>query len=174
MCKTRVYQSNVNSMLPPGIPWGVLASHIPAGYPGGMIPVTQSIALRPEEVEESFIHASGPGGQHVNKAATAVQLRFNIDESPSLSGPVKRRLKKLAGNRVTNEGDLVLEAREHRSRKQNRAEAQDRLVKLIRRAAKPPKPRKKTRPSLASKKRRLENKRRRSEKKQRRKPVRDW
>ncbi|MDF1501060.1 MAG: alternative ribosome rescue aminoacyl-tRNA hydrolase ArfB [Anaerolineales bacterium] len=132
--------------------------------------ITKDIAIPEEELEEQFIRASGPGGQHVNKAATAVQLRFDVESSPSLPEAVRRRLKSLAGNRLTKEGVLILEASQHRSRQMNRDDARERFTRLVRRAARPPARRKKTRPTRASKERRLQNKRERSEKKRRRKP----
>ncbi len=132
--------------------------------------VSKNIHIPESELEEQFIRASGPGGQHVNKAATAVQLRFDVENSPSLPEGIRRRLKKLAGKRLTKEGELILEASQHRSRVENREEARQRLIKLILRAAKPPVKRKKTKPTRASKERRLKNKRARSEKKRRRKP----
>jgi ribosome-associated protein len=134
--------------------------------------ITKRIHIPEAELEEQFIRASGPGGQHVNKAATAVQLRFDVENSPSLPNDVRKRLKVLAGNRLTKDGELILEASQHRSRAKNRADARERLSRLIRRAAKPPARRKKTRPTRASKERRLRNKRARSEKKRRRKPPR--
>lgn len=132
--------------------------------------ITKDIAIPEGELEEQFIRASGPGGQHVNKAATAVQLRFDVERSPSLPADVRRRLKSLAGNRLTKEGVLILEASQHRSREMNRDDARERFTRLVRRAARPPARRKKTRPTRASKERRLQNKRERSEKKRRRKP----
>jgi ribosome-associated protein len=134
--------------------------------------ITRKIHIPETELEEQFIRASGPGGQHVNKAATAVQLRFDVQNSPSLPEDVRKRLKALAGNRMTKEGELILEAGKHRSRAKNRAEARERLTRLVRKAARPPVRRKRTRPTRASKERRLRNKRARSEKKRRRKPPR--
>lgn len=135
-----------------------------------MIEISKRIQIPESELSEQFIRASGPGGQHVNKAATAVQLRFDVENSPSLPEDVRRRLQKLAGSRLTNEGELIIEASRHRSREQNRDEARKRLVRLIRRAAKPPVRRRKTRPTRASTERRLQEKRMRGEKKRRRKP----
>ncbi len=138
-----------------------------------MIQITPSIALHENEIQEEFIKASGPGGQHVNKAATAVQLRFDVANSPSLPEPVRERLARLAGNRLTGEGVLIIGAGQHRSQEQNRRDALNRLVQLIRQAAKRPKTRRRTKPSRAAKKRRLENKRRRGQVKRWRRSVDD-
>ena len=126
-----------------------------------MIRITDTIALRDDEIVESFLRASGPGGQNVNKVETAVQLRFDVGRSPSLTAAVKARLETLAGRRLTRDRVVVITAQRHRTRERNRADALARLVDLIRRAAVPPKPRRPTRPTLASKKRRLEGKKRR-------------
>jgi ribosome-associated protein len=124
-----------------------------------MIEVTPAIALAESELVWKAVRASGPGGQHVNKTSTAVELRFDVRASPSLPEPVRARLYRLAGSRLTQDGVLVITAQGYRSQEMNRADAQARLVELIRRAAAPPPPpRKKTRPTLASKKRRLEGK----------------
>lgn len=120
--------------------------------------VTAQIVIGEQELDERFIHASGPGGQNVNKVATAVQLRFDVARSPSLPEDVRQRLTALCGRRLTQEGVLVLTARRHRSQERNRQDARDRLAELIRQAAVPPKPRRATKPSLAAKRRRLEAK----------------
>lgn len=134
-----------------------------------MITVTRHITLDEAEIEEHFIRASGPGGQNVNKVATAVQLRFDVEHSPSLPAPVRERLKALAGRRITGDGVLVITAQRFRSQARNRADALQRLVELVRTAAHPPKSRKATRPTRASKRRRLADKRHQGELKRGRK-----
>jgi len=123
-----------------------------------MIPVTDSIELDESEIHEVFVHASGPGGQNVNKVSTAVQLRLDVARSPALSETVRARLIALAGRRMTRDGILIIEAERFRSQKRNRDDALQRLLELIRAAATFDKPRHATRPTLASKKRRLVNK----------------
>jgi ribosome-associated protein len=136
-----------------------------------MIRITRDIAIDESEIQQEFIRASGPGGQKVNKTATAVQLRFDVGNSPSLPDDVRQRLVRLAGKRMTEDGVLIIEARRFRSQDRNRQDAIDRLVALIRQAAEKPTVRRKTRPTLASKRHRLENKRRQSEKKRLRRSV---
>jgi ribosome-associated protein len=128
-----------------------------------MIRITDAIAIDDSEIEQDFIRASGPGGQHVNKAATAVQLRFDIANSPSLPDAVRKRLTRLAGKRVTDDGVLIIEAKRFRTQERNRQDAVDRLVELIRKAAQSPKTRRKTKPSRAAREQRLGEKRRRSQ-----------
>jgi ribosome-associated protein len=138
-----------------------------------LIPVTRTIHLDESEIEESFVRSSGPGGQKVNKTATAVKLRFDVARSASLPDDVRRRLLRMAANRITQEGVLVIDARRFRTQEQNRRDARERLVALIRQAARKPHPRRRTRPSAAAKRRRLQQKKRRSETKRLRKPPSD-
>ena len=123
-----------------------------------MLHITDTIALQDWELSESFMRASGPGGQNVNKVSSAVELRFEAASSPSLPAPVKNRLRRLAGRRWTSEGALVIQCDETRSQARNRDIARDRLAELIRRALVAPKRRIATRPTLGSKKRRLKAK----------------
>jgi ribosome-associated protein len=136
-----------------------------------MIAINDDLALDEREITETFIRASGPGGQNVNKVASAAQLRFDARGSPSLPEPVRARLMRLAGNRVTQDGVIVITAQRFRSQERNREDARDRLVALIRRAAEPPKPRRKTRPSAAQRERRLVAKAQRSVIKRQRRPA---
>ena len=127
-----------------------------------MIRITDHIAIDESELTETFVRASGPGGQNVNKLATAVQLRFDVRHSPSLPADVRARLAALVGRRLTRDGVLVIIAQRHRTQERNREDARTRLVELIRQAAVPPKRRRPTRPTAASRERRIESKKRRS------------
>jgi ribosome-associated protein len=127
-----------------------------------MIRVTGKISIDERELTESFVRASGPGGQNVNKLSTAVQLRFDVRGSPSLPAEVRARLERLAGSRLTLGGVLVITAQRHRTQARNRQDALDRLIDLIRRAATPPAPRRPTKPTAASRARRIESKKRRA------------
>ena len=137
-----------------------------------MIQITPTISIDESEIQEYFIRASGPGGQNINKVATAVQLRFDVANSRSLPDEVRQRLISLAGNRITEEGILVIDSRRYRTQGQNRKDATEKFVELVRTAAQKPKTRRRTRPTLASKKRRLENKRRVAQIKSMRGPIR--
>lgn len=133
-----------------------------------MIHITADLEIHEDDLEWKFIRASGPGGQHVNKASTAVQLRFNLNQLPT---PVRMRLRQAKPGHITEQGVIILESSQHRSQQRNREEALERLVRLIRDAAREPKSRKATKPSRASKERRLQDKRSRSQlKKERRRP----
>ena len=128
-----------------------------------MLKVTPEISIDEAELDEQFVRAAGPGGQNVNKVSTAVQLRFNVDASPSLPHDVRERLIKLARKRINAAGELMINAQRHRTQAQNRADARERLVALVRSALHAPRPRKATRPSAAAKRRRLDAKRQRGE-----------
>jgi len=127
-----------------------------------MIRVTNDISIDEREIEESFVRASGPGGQNVNKLATAVQLRFDVRRSPSLPEQVRERLERLAGARLTRDGVLVIIAQRHRTQGRNREDARNRLIELVRRAAAAPRPRRPTKATKASRERRIEAKKRRA------------
>jgi ribosome-associated protein len=126
-----------------------------------MIRINDAIAIDEREIEETFVRASGPGGQNVNKVATAVRLRFDVRHSPSLPHDVRARLERLAGNRLTAEGVIIINAQRHRTQERNRADALERLVALVREAAIPPVPRRPTKVPFAQRRRRRESKRRR-------------
>ena len=136
-----------------------------------MIQITPDIHIRETELRLDFIRSSGPGGQNVNKVATAVQLRFDVFTSPSLPEDVRRRLVRIAGKKVSKEGVLLIDARRFRTQERNRQDAVDRFIQWVRRAAEKPKKRIKTKPTLSSRERRLEGKRQRSETKRLRKPL---
>ena len=133
--------------------------------------ITPTLNIDESELEERFVRASGPGGQNVNKVATAVQLRFDVERSPSLNDEIRARLRAIAGSRMTSDGVLVIDARTHRTQAENREDARERLAGLIRQASVRPKRRRKTRPSAASKERRLTSKKSRSETKRGRRSV---
>ena len=126
-----------------------------------MIRITHSIAIDEGELDESFVRASGPGGQNVNKLSSAVQLRFDVRHSPNLPPDVRARLERLAGSRLTREGVLIISGQRHRTQERNRQDARDRLVALIRQAAVVPVKRRKTKPTRASREKRIESKKRR-------------
>jgi ribosome-associated protein len=135
-----------------------------------MIRITSGLTIDEAELQFDFVTASGPGGQNVNKVASAAQLRFDAANSPSLTPPQRERLAHLAGRRMTRDGIVVIQAQRFRSQEQNRRDALERLIELLRAAAVPPRARHKTRPTLASKERRLAEKRRRGAQKSNRRP----
>jgi len=130
--------------------------------PRARIQVTPTITLHPDEIQERFVRASGPGGQNVNKVSTAVELRFDVKNSPSLPEYVRRKLETLAGRRLTQDGVLILQAQKHRTQERNREDALARLIELIQKAAERQAPRIKTKPSFAAKQRRVDEKKSRS------------
>ena len=136
-----------------------------------MIQITRSFYISENEIQETFIRAPGPGGQNVNKASTGVQLRFDAGNSPGISTSIIRKLRILAGRRITKKGILVISANRHRSQERNRRDAREKLILLLRQATNPQKPRKPTKPSRASKERRLNSKRIISETKKNRGPI---
>ncbi len=136
-----------------------------------MIHITPAISIDEREIQEDFVRASGPGGQNVNKVATAVQIRFHVADSPSLPEDVRKRLIRISGRRITEDGLLIIDARRFRTQKRNRQDAINRLVELIRKAAERPKPRRKTKPTPAARARRLDAKHRRKETKRMRRHV---
>jgi ribosome-associated protein len=136
-----------------------------------MVSINDRVALDEAELQFEFVRASGPGGQNVNKVSTAVRLRFPVASTPSLPDDVRQRLIRLAGKRVGADGVLTIHARAKRTQEANRRDAVERLVELVRRACERPRPRRETRPTLASRKRRLESKRRRGETKARRRSL---
>ena len=136
-----------------------------------MIQITRSLYISENEIQETFIRASGPGGQNVNKVSTGVQLRFDAGNSPGISTSIMRKLSILAGRRITKKGILVISANRHRSQERNRRDAREKLILLLRQATNPQKPRKPTKPSRASKERRLNSKKIISETKKYRGPI---
>jgi ribosome-associated protein len=136
-----------------------------------MIRITDNIIIDEKEIKEDFIRASGPGGQNVNKVATAVHLRFDVHNSQSLPDDVRGRLVLLAGRRITRDGILIIKASRFRTQDRNRQDATNRLIDLIRKASVIPKARRRTKPTLLSRKRRMEEKRRRGDIKRARRPV---
>lgn len=136
-----------------------------------MIEIIPEITLDERELQFEFIRAAGPGGQNVNRVATAVQLRFDVAGSPSLPEGVRQRLLRIAGKRLNKAGVLIIEARRHRTQERNRQDAVNRLVRLIRKAAQRPRVRRETKPTQAAQERRLQSKRQRSAVKRQRRPV---
>jgi len=127
--------------------------------------ITPGLVIEESELEERFVRASGPGGQNVNKVATAVELRFDAARSPALDDRMRERLHRLAGSRMTTDGILVIDARRHRTQAMNREDARERLIELLRRAASPPRRRRRTAPTAASREARIEAKKHRARRK---------
>jgi len=140
-----------------------MSDDAPDPQSASLIPVTPRLHILKDDISEDFIRASGPGGQNVNKVSTAVQLRFDLSGNRTLPDDVKARAAKLAGSRLTLGGEIVLQADRHRTRERNREDALERLLELLRKATERPKPRKATRPTLGSKKRRLDAKKQRGQ-----------
>lgn len=136
-----------------------------------MIQITDTLFIREDEIQLDFIRSSGPGGQHVNKVSTAVQLRFDVRQSDTLTDEIRHRLLRIAGGKMTEDGVLIIKAQRFRSQDKNRKDAIDRLIELIRKATVKPKPRRKTRPSPAARQRRLSTKKKRGEIKRQRRAV---
>jgi len=128
-----------------------------------MIEITNSISLNENELEFSFVRASGPGGQNVNKVSTVAQLRFDLQSNRSIPDEIKKRLQKLAGKKLNSDGTIIIDARRFRSQERNKQDAIDRLIALIKKSVERPKPRKKTKPTKAAKLKRLDNKRKKGD-----------